>query len=221
MATTTYAPEYSAENIASLVNQYSKTLEPEYQKSLRNVKASTFGQGLGFGTPYQAGIGEVEAGRNTNLANYSLGLQQQGLAAEASGRESALQRAYGTSERLGSQDFTSQQNALSRALQEAGLTGVYQGQKTLAGTEAAQQQGVATNEDTIAKNLGYSNATEMNLATPAEKAERLRAYNGGVGTTINLDTLGIAPIGYGQTVVIAGKTFKRLGDQSNVVTRVA
>lgn len=59
-------------------------------------------------------------------------LGSQGFTAE----QAAMQRKYGTSERLGSQEFTSGQNAIQTRLAEAGLTGTYNGQDTLAKTQA-------------------------------------------------------------------------------------
>lgn len=250
MAVGQFAPEFSQENLAPLIAQYSKSLEQPTADALRSVKAAQFGQGLGYGSPYQAGVGQVQAGKLADISKFQLGLAQQGLGAETQGRESVLQRAYGTSERLGSQDFSAGQsalqraygtserlgsqqygtservagqtyssgeNALNRGLQEAGLTGMYNGQQTMAGQENAANIAEKALQNKTATQLGYANDYEMSLADKAQVQERLKAKGVPMGGAINGDIIGAAGTPYNQPFTFAGMTFKWLPSSNSMV----
>ena len=112
---TGYAPEYSEENIGKLTSSYASLLEPETEKSRRLLAQSLAGTPGMYGTPRTAGLGEIEASRIGQIGQYAQNLAQTGLGA---GREERL---------------ISEQRAYEDPYKQAGLTGMYGGQQTLAG----------------------------------------------------------------------------------------
>jgi hypothetical protein len=167
-----------------LINQYSALMAPQVQKASRAVKASVFGAGLGSGSPYQAGLGEIQAQNLANIGQYGMNLAQQGLGAQREerliGEQRSAQQAEAAAQRAYQEQMIRLQNELSKGMSaeewarqqpfmEAQLTGMYGGKETLAGRQFALQKalqeaeltGLFNNAPTMAKLFGEAGLTGM------------------------------------------------------------
>ena len=127
--TNQYAPEYSQQNRQQLVGGYADLLDPYYQKSKRSLASILAGTPGMWGSPRLSGTGEIESARIGQIGQYAQGLSQQALDAQRQERLTAEGRAY------------------EDPYRQAGLTGMFGGQQTMAGQQnqsalasAAQQR---------------------------------------------------------------------------------
>jgi len=90
------------------------------------------------GQGWQSGESEKQRGFLTSerLGGQNFSASQADIMRGWQSGESEKQRGFLTSERLGGQEFTAGQNALARRLQEAGLTGLLDGNETLQAKES-------------------------------------------------------------------------------------
>jgi len=119
MINDTWAPEYSEESIAKMRNLYAQSQQGAFDRAQAQLLTSLGGRGALYGTPYFAKGGQMAGQLAGNVAGYEAGLRGQGLEAQRGERLIGEQRAY-------EKPFT-----------EAGLTGTYGGQQTMAGQQLA------------------------------------------------------------------------------------
>lgn len=91
---TGYAPEYSAENISKLTNQYANLLQPEYARSGAQIANYMGGRGTLYGTPGSNKLQLLEANKMNQIGQYGLGLMNTGLGAQREERLTNQQRQY-------------------------------------------------------------------------------------------------------------------------------
>jgi hypothetical protein len=153
------------QDISRMTEQYAGMLEPQYQQARKRLTQSLAGTGGLYGSPAQYGASNIEAARLGQIGQYGLGLSEkaQEQAWNKPFQEAALTGMYGGQKTLAGQqaamqmqyqpqlwqsqlateaqqrELTPQQFALNKALSEAGLTGQYGGQQTLAGQQLAAQ----------------------------------------------------------------------------------
>lgn len=134
-----YAPEYSQANQAKLVEGYNALQNPAAEKAKRQLAQSLAGTAGMYGGARSAGLGNIAAQQLANTGQYAQNLAQTGLEA-------------GRGERL-----TAEGRAYEDPYRQAALTGQFQGQNTLAGTQSKLAEAATTGQyggqDTLAKTL--------------------------------------------------------------------
>ena len=118
MAATTYdlsniSTPYNQDNINKVMQSYQQSMNPQYANMARKLKSSYAGDLQNVG--YKQNLGQLATQQGQDYSGYLTGLQNTGLSALNSAQEAERARQYQT-------PFT-----------EAGLTGMYNGQRTLAG----------------------------------------------------------------------------------------
>lgn len=129
----------------------------------------------------QEGVAADASAQRLQSANEGIDAQQQASVNQA--RETQAARDFSKSERLGSESFQSDQNAINRKLAEAGLTGTYNGEATLAAKSAADQKALAE-----AGLTGTYNGQDTQAAKAASQQKAL-AEAGLTGSYNGADTL--------------------------------
>lgn len=201
---TNYAPEYSKANQQALIDQYAAMMEPAYAASRQKLKASLAGTGGLSGSPMQYGLGNIETQRLSELGQYGMGLANTGTEQTAKERLIAEGRGYedpfriaeltGSLTQGGKTASTIAGRQLSDMLKtsklqreyipkefdirESGVTGNYNGGRTMAGEELDLAKMDPQQQEAVAKKMGFANAYEMNLsaqADPTHFKERLNA----------------------------------------------
>jgi len=146
--TNQYAPEYSQQNRQQLVGGYADLLDPYYQKSKRSLASILAGTPGMWGSPRLSGTGEIESARIGQIGQYAQGLSQQALDAQRQERLTAEGRAY------------------EDPYRQAGLTGMFGGQQTMAGQQ---------NQSALAS------AAQQREYVPKTFAEQQRQFDTGQG----------------------------------------
>ena len=136
-----WAPEYSQANIADLTNQLAAILEPQYQRSGKQVLANMGGT---LGTATSNPLQLMENNRMGQLAQFAQGLQTAGLGA---GREERL---------LG------EQRLYEQPFREAPITGAYGGSPTASYSNSLLPYVTSglMNKDVLGSTLGGATTTE-------------------------------------------------------------
>lgn len=159
-----------------------------------NKAAQEFQQGLAgrqFGeSQRQFDVGQGNWGRQFGESQRQFDVGQ-GNWAQQFGLNKALQEAGMTGMYGGQQTQQALQQQYANQLAQAGLTGQFQGQQTLQGQLMQQQLGQQAQEDATAQRLGFRNAYEMSLADPAFY-QRLISQQWGQSPSGG--TVGISPI---------------------------
>lgn len=129
MAATTYdlsniSTPYNQDNINKVMQSYQQSMNPQYANMARKLKSSYAGDLQNVG--YKQNLGQLATQQGQDYSGYLTGLQNTGLSALNSAQEAERARQYQT-------PFT-----------EAGLTGMYDGKRTLAGINTDVNVGALT-----------------------------------------------------------------------------